>query len=208
MTKLMCTPRIANEVLRAALAKNGVEVLTKETFQSGDIDFSAQLTKIKESNPDAIFISALPPEMPEIMIQGRELGIPTSVPFIIPELAMEQVRTTVPVAEGVITFIGWSSITSTPGNEAFVSSYKAMYGTEPNAWAAQSYATLHILAEAIANAQLNGSRATDSTAIRDALANIMDFHTILGQFSFNADGDAVYDPIILVVKNGQFEVFE
>ena len=192
----------SNEAFRTALTENGVKILTTETFQSTDTDFLAQLTRIKEVNPDAIFISTLPPAMPLILRQGRELGIPDSVPFILPELSIEQVQAA-GVAEGVITFIGWSSLAATPGNKAFIENYRAAYDTDPNAWAAQSYATLHILAAAIAEAQ-----STDSTAIRDAMANTMDLDTILGQFSFDAVGDAVYDPQILRVKNGQFEVFE
>ena len=187
----------------AALAENSVEVVTTETFQSGDTDFSTQLTQIMEANPEAIFVATLPPEMPLILTQARELGIPDSVPFIIPEIAIEQVRTAGDAAEGVITFIGWSSLADTPGNQAFIENYRAASGTDPNAWAAQSYATLHILAAAIAEAQ-----STDSTAIRDALANTMDMDTILGQFSFDKVGDAVYDPQILIVKDGAFAVFE
>ena len=186
-----------------ALAENGVEVVTTETFQSGDTDFSTQLTRIMEANPEAIFVAALPPEMPLILTQGRELGIPDSVPFILPEVAREQVQAAGTAAEGVITFTGWSSLAVVPGNQAFIQSYTEKYGTEPNAWAAQSYATLHILAAAIAGAQ-----STDSAAIRDALANTMDLDTILGQFSFDAIGDAVYDPQILIVKDGEFAVFE
>lgn len=186
-----------------ALAENGVEVVTTETFQSGDTDFSVQLTRIMEANPEAIFVATLPPEMPLILTQGRELGIPDSVPFILPEIAIEQVAAAGPAAEGVITFIGWSSLAATPGNQAFIQNYRAASGTDPNAWAAQSYATLHILAAAIANAQ-----STDSAAIRDALANTMDMDTILGQFSFDEVGDAVYDPQILIVKDSKFAVFE
>ena len=52
------------------------------------------------------------------------------------------------------------------------------------------------------------AQSTDSTAIRDALANTMDLDTILGQFSFDTVGDAVYDPQILIVKDGEFAVFE
>ena len=74
---------------------------------------------------------------------------------------------------------------------------------EPNGFAASSYATVYILAEAIRNAQ-----STDSTAIRDALANIMDLDTVFGKFSFNADGDAVYAPGVLVVKDGTLQPFE
>ena len=186
-----------------ALAENGVEVVTTETFQSGDTDFSTQLTRIMEANPEAIFVATLPPEMSLILSQGRELGIPNSVPFILPEIAIEQVQAAGAAAEGVITVIGWSSLAATPGNETFIQSYTEKYGTEPNAWAAQSYATLYILATAMAAAQ-----STDSTAIRDALANTMDLDTILGQFSFDAVGDAVYDPQILIVKDGEFAVFE
>ena len=185
------------------LAENGVEIVSTETFQSGDTNFSEQLTRIMDANPEAIFISTLPPEMPLILSQGRELGIPDSVPFILPEIAIEQVAAAGTAAEGVITVIGWSSLAATPGNEAFIQSYTEKYGMEPNAWAAQSYATLHILAAAIMEAQ-----STDSTAIRDALANTMDLDTILGQFSFDAVGDAVYDPQILIVKDGEFAVFE
>jgi branched-chain amino acid transport system substrate-binding protein len=187
----------------AALAENGVEVVTTETFQSGDTGFSTQLTRIMEANPEAIFVATLPPEMPLILSQGRELGIPDSVPFILPELAIEQVRTAGDAGEGVITFTGWSSLAATPGNQAFIENYRAAYGTDPNPWSAQSYATLQILAAAIAITQ-----STDSEAIRDALANTMDMDTILGQFSFDAVGDAVYDPQILIVKDGEFVVFE
>ena len=193
----------SHEGFQAALAANGVEVVATETFQSGGTDFTAQLTRIMEANPEAIFVSTLPPEMPLILTQGRELGIPDSVPFILPEIAIEQVAAAGDAAEGVITFIGWSSLAATPGNQAFIENYRAAYGTDPNPWAAQSYATLQILAAAIATAQ-----STDSAAIRDALANTMDMDTILGQFSFDAVGDAVYDPQILIVKDGEFAVFE
>ena len=193
----------SDEAVKEVLAANGIEVLITETFQGGDTDFSAQLTRIKEANPDAIFVSALPPEKPGILIQAREIGIPTSVPFVIRSLTGADAQTAGPAAEGVITFVGWTSTTDTPGNQAFVQNYSAKYGIEPNPRAAQSYASVYILAKAIADAQ-----STDSTAIRDAMANITDFDTVLGKFSFNVHGDAIYNPQILIVKNGEFEIFE
>ena len=192
----------SDEVVRKALADNNVEVLATETFQGGDTDFSEQLTRIMELNPDALFISALSVEMTAVLIQGRQL-IPSSVHFIVPELTITEVQGAGTAADGAISFAGWASTADTPGNQAFIHNYQAMYGTEPNAWAAQSYATLHILAEAIANAQ-----STDSTAIRDALAMTMDFDIVLGKFSFDANGEAVYNPIILIVENGALQLFE
>ena len=193
----------SDAVVKEALAASDVEILTTETFQSGDTDFSEQLTRIKDSNPDAIFVSALPPDKPEILIQARQLGIPDSVPFIINTLTTADVQAAGDAAEGTITFTSWVNTVDTPGNQAFTQNYRAKYGIEPNIWATQSYASVYILAEAIANAQ-----STDPSAIRNALANITDFDTILGKFSFNAVGDAVYVPVVLIVKNGEFQVFE
>jgi branched-chain amino acid transport system substrate-binding protein len=191
----------SHEKFMDTLTENGVKILTTETFQSDDTDFSDQLARIKALNPDAIFIAALPPELTGILIQGRQLGISTEVPFI--TSLISDVENAGPAAEGAISFAGWISTASTPGNQAFVHNYRATYDSEPNPWTAQSYAAVHILAKAIGNAQ-----STHPVAIRDALANIRDFDTVLGKFSFDADGDAVYDPIILIVENGQFEVFE
>ena len=106
-------------------------------------------------------------------------------------------------AEGAIAFSGWTSLSDIPGNQAFIQKYRAKYGIEPEPWAAQSYATLYILANAIAHAQ-----SADSAAIRDALAQTMDFPTILGNFSFDPNGEAVYDPIVLMVKDGELQLFE
>ena len=190
-----------DEALQETLAANGVEVLTTETFQGGDTDFSAQLTRIKALNPDAIFVSALSPEKPGMLMQGRALGL--SVPFIVRTLTNANVQAAGAAAEGALTFVGWSSTDDTPGNQTFVQNYRATYGMEPNNYAARAYVALYVLAEAIANVQ-----STDSTAIRDALANIRDFDTIFGKFSFDANGDAVYEPKVLIVKDSELKRFE
>lgn len=190
-----------DKALQEAFTAKGVEVLTTEPFQSGDTDFSAPLTRIQALNPDVIFVSALPPEKPLILVQADELGI--SAPFIVSSLTNVEVAAAGAAAEGAITFIDWLPTDDTPGNQAFVKNYSATYGMEPNAFAASPYATVYILAEAIKNAQ-----STDSTAIRDALSNIMDFDTVFGKFSFNADGDAVYAPGVLIVKDGTLQPFE
>ncbi len=187
--------------VREVLAANGVEVLITETFKGGDTDFSEQLTRIQALDPDVIFVSSLSPEKPDILTQGHELGI--SAPFILRTLTADDVQAAGAAAEGAITFVGWSAGVDTPGNQAFVENYSAKFRMEPNNYAARSYVTLHVLAEAIANAQ-----STDAASIRDALANIKDFDTIVGKFSFNTDGDAVYDAKVLVVKEGELVIFE
>jgi len=192
----------ADTAVREVLAAKKIEVVATKTFQSGDTNFSEQLKQIQALNPDVIFVSCLPPEKPGILKQGHQLGI--SAPFIVRTLTAVDVQAAGTVAaEGAMTFVGWGTVIDTPRNQAFVESYSAKFGVEPNNYAARSYATLHIFAEAIANAQ-----STDAAAIRDALASIKDLDTIFGAFSFNADGDAVYDAKVLIVKDGKLVHFE
>ena len=196
--------RTSDAELRKALTDSGVKILIAESFQPEEADLSAQFTRIKASNPDVIFISSTAAEISDILIQGRALGVPADIPFIVNlSLSRGSVAAAGDAAEGTITFTSWNSIADTPGNQAFVQNYSTKYGIEPNIWGAQFYAAVHILAKGIADAQ-----STEPKAIAAALAEIRDFDTILGPFSFNDVGDAVYDPIVLIVKDGEFAVFE
>ena len=195
----------SNDVLRTVLGENQVEILIEEAFSTGDTDVSQQLSRIVEMNPDALFVSALSQEIAAVLSQTAEPRFPDAIQVIAPDLTMVEVREAGYGAEGAIGFIGWSSMSDAPGNQAFVQDYRAKYGIDPEPWAAQSYATLHVLAHAIRTAQ-----SADPAAIRDALART-DFTTILGRlgdFSFNPDGDALYDQILVVVKDGQLEFLE
>ena len=81
----------SNNVILESLNANSVAIVAIETFQTGDADLSAQLSRIMGLSPDAVFISALAPDIPEIIIQGREIGIPYSVPFIVPYMTKDEV---------------------------------------------------------------------------------------------------------------------
>ena len=195
---------LSDKAFRDALSENGVQVVTTEAYPAGD--FEAAVTRIAELNPDVLFISALTGDISGIMEQAR--GLMPSVHLIVPELTNIEVAAGAGEAsEGTVTAIGWYSETDTPGNAAFIQSYTEAYGEEPVAWAAQSYATLNILTAAIMQAYA-AMHSSDATAIREALAHTMDVPTILGNFSFNEVGDAVYDPILLTVENGAFVPFE
>ena len=191
----------SDAAVREVLAAKGIEVVATETFKGGETDFSEQLSRIQALDPDVIFVSCLAPEKPGILTQGHQLGI--SAPFIVRTLTAADVEAAGAAAEGAMTFVGWGTAVDTPGNQAFVENYSAKFGMEPTNYAARPYATLHILAEAIKKAQ-----STNAASIRDALASIKDFDTIFGKFSFDANGDAVYDTKILIVKDGELVRFE
>ena len=195
------------EQFSAVLDEVGVTAVTTQTIRKGETEFSEQIAAVMASDAEAILISALATEMVPLMSQGREAGIPMSIPYIVPDLTANEVAALGDNAEGAITFTNWTITSDTPGNADFVDSYRAANnGMDPDPWAAQSYATLHILAAAISNA---GS--TDATAIRDALAQTMGIDTVLGvsgQFSFDSNGEASYDAIVAEVKDGEIVTFE
>ena len=193
----------SNEEIKKALMASGVEILTEETFQTGDTDFSMQLTNIMDMEPDALFISALSVEMTQVIVQAGAMGLPDAVRLIVPDLTAKEIQDAGGAAEGAIAFAGWTALSNIPGNQTFIQGYQAKYGIEAEPWAAQSYATLYILADAIAKAQ-----SIDPTVIRDALAQTMDFPTILGGFSFDPNGEAMYDAVVLTVKDGALQLFE
>ena len=195
----------SNDEIKKALEASGVEILIEETFEKGETDFSGQLTNIMnlDPQPDALFVSALSVEMVQVIIQAGELGIPDTIQLIVPDLTTIELQQVGDAAEGAIAFTAWTGLSTIPSSQAFVQHYHAEYGYEPGPWAALSYATLYILADAIADAQ-----SIDPAAIRDALAQTMDFPTILGNFSFDPNGEAVYDATVLMVKDGKLQLFE
>ncbi len=196
---------LSDKAFRDALVAGGVGVVAMETYQGDATDYTEELTRIMDANPEALFISALGAHIPQIMIEARQLM--PDVHIIVPEMTDIEVAGAGDAAEGVVTSIGWFSMNDNPMNQAFIQSYTEKYGEAPVAWAAQSYAALNILAAAIAQAYA-ATHSIDATAIQGALAHTMDFPTVLGSFSFSADGDGVYAPNILVVENGAFVAFE
>src|SRR4051812_20715816 len=193
------------DVFSKALADAGVQVIATETFKKGDTDFSAQLTKIRALNPDAIVLSALAEEAAGIMTQARQLGIPTSVPFIggngINSPTLSQLAGS--AAQGAISGAAWFIANDTPGNAEFVKAYRDQYGNDPDQFAAQAYAGVYLLATAMKNAN-----ASDSRAIRNALAQLKDVPTVLGSFSFDATRNPVHPPVVQIVEDGKFALFK
>lgn len=193
--------RDGDAAVQEALAELNVNVLITEKFKSGDTDFTEQLTRIKALNPDAIFLSSLSQEKAPVLIQAQELGI--TAQFIIRTFTENNVAASGDAAEGAITFVGWGKAVDTQINQEFIKNYSDAYSIDPNNYVARAYTALHVLAEGIRNAASHAPKD-----IRDALAQVSNFETVFGTFSFDEVGDAVYEPKILIVKNGKLELFE
>lgn len=191
------------DTMKAAAEEMGLEILTIETFQKGQSDYNAQLTKIKNLNPDLILASALYNEGAVIMDQARKMGI--DVPFVGGNgfNSPEVIKIAGPASDGLIVATPWFGEKEDPKVQGFVKKFEEAYGKKPDQFAAQAYDALYIMAEALKNAGEN-----DRDALRDALAEIRDYSGILGNFSFDEEGDVVMEPTVLIIEEGAFKVFE
>ncbi|WP_347551597.1 ABC transporter substrate-binding protein [Pseudalkalibacillus hwajinpoensis] len=191
------------DTMKKVAEEQGLEVLTTETFQKGQADYNAQLTKIKDTNPDLILCSALYNEGAVIMDQARKMGI--DVPFVGGNgfNSPEVIKIAGDAANGLIVATPWFGGSEDEKVQEFVDKYKEEFGNEPDQFAAQAYDALYILADAIERA---GS--DDRDAIRDALAASEGFEGVLGEMSFDEDGDIVMEPTVLTIKDGKFQPFE
>ncbi|MFE8643628.1 ABC transporter substrate-binding protein [Sphingomonas sp. NCPPB 2930] len=199
---------------KKALEDLKIPVTTTETFAKGDVDFKAQLTKIKASNPDAIVLSALLAEGAPIMVQARQIGL--NVPVIggngmnstkIFDLAKDK-------SDGLYVGSPWSASNDTPENAKFIKAYTAKYSAAPDQFAAQAYDALYIAAQAIKSVKITGQLPADRTAVRDALPKVK-WTGATGAFEFRRANDkagkpAGYDaqqtPIVSVTKGNQFVI--
>jgi branched-chain amino acid transport system substrate-binding protein len=195
----------AYDVMKDSLAKLGVETLATETFSGKDTDFTAQLTKAKNLNPDAIVVSGHVDAASGIILQGRQLGIPKNVRFIggngfnSPKLA----EIAGPAADGTLVGSPWFIAKKDEVNQKFVKAYHAKYGDDPDQFAAQAYDTMYLVAKAI-----NAANGTDPEKLREALQNVKN-NGVMGPFSFTegrdpADASGV---VVLEMNAGKFRIF-
>lgn len=197
---------------KKALEANNMPVTTTVTYAKGDVDFKAQLTKIKETNPDAIICSCLAEEAANIILQTRSLGM--KQPFVggngfnSPKL-FEIAKN---AADGTLMGSPWSSENLTPANKAFIAAYKAKFNTDPDQFAAQAYDAMNIVAQALKKVTFSGNLEAERQSLFEALPKVQ-YAGATGKFAFakaaGKDGkeagyDAKQDAIVNVAKDGKF----
>ena len=185
-------------VFRKDFAEEGGSILAEEAFSQGATDFRAQLTKIGALHPQAIYLVGYK-ELGQVLKQATDLGIKTqflsTVMFEDPEI----LAIAGPAAEGVIySARAYDAASDDPVVKAFVQSFKARYGVNPDIFAALSYDATQILAKAI---EIGG---TSSDGIKSALYSIQNYPGVCGLTSFDKNGDVTQPAYLKTVRNGHF----
>ncbi len=180
----------------------GGEIVTSMKYQSGDQDFTAQLTEIISHNPDVVFMPAYFAQGGIIMKQARELG---GKFVLMGGDAMDNpdtVKIAGAAAEGFIHTTFPYSVNMpdmSPEAKKFTENWKAAYPEkDPNVNSALGYNCYMMFIDAITRAG-----KADPEAVTAALASIKDLSTPLGMLTLNETHDAEMPVGIIQIKDGK-----
>lgn len=186
----------------AAVKKAGGQIVADVSYtEKSDVDFKSQLTKIKNANPDAIYVSGYYTEAGLIARQARELGL--TCPLLGGDGwdSDQTVKIGGKAVDGCYFSNHYSPDEQRPEVQKFVSDYKKRYnGKVPDAMAILGYDALKVLCDAIKRA---GS--TDGDKVRDALAKTKDYPGACGPITIDENRNAKKNIVILKIDGGQFK---
>lgn len=186
------------EEFEKAFVSLGGKITTKQTYQGGDQDFSAQLTAIRGSEPDVIFIPGYYTDVGNIALQARKLGIKT--PLLggdgwdsskLGEIAGDAI-------DGCFYSNHYSHQDPSPRVQDFIKKYSAKHNVTPDGLAALGYDASRILFEAMKRA-----KSLSGADLAAELANTKDFDGVTGKITIDKDRNAVKPAVMLELKGGQ-----
>ena len=177
----------------------GGQVIGSESFEADAQDFRTQLIRIRQKNPEALFMVAYK-ESILILRQIKELNLKfkiLSTPVFEDQEILEKSGKS---AEGVV-YVYYGGFDAQSNNEVvsrFVNSFRKKYNRESGYYSALAYDAMNIIIFAI---QKSGARSEE---IKNALYTIKDFPGVTGITNFDENGDVTKPVILKTVDNGKF----
>lgn len=178
---------------------NGGQIVREQKYSTGDKDFKPQLTSIKASQPDAIFVPGYYAEVSLIAKQAKLLGI--KVPLLGGDgwVGDSLLKVAGKSLDGSFFSSHFSSDDESPKVRSFVEKFKAKYGEVPDDMAALGYDSAMILADAIRTAG-----TTDSGPLRGTIAATAAHAGVTGKITLDAQRNASKSAVILKIGDGGF----
>jgi branched-chain amino acid transport system substrate-binding protein len=180
--------------------KLGGKIVSKTYIQTGDQDFSAQLSAVQASKPDIIYAPNYYTEDALLAKQARDLGI--KVPILTGDGAQDE--TLIKVGGAAVEnmyFTGHfhKEAATTERAKEYIKRYEEKFKKEAGAFDALGADAYFLLVDAIKRA---GS--TDGAKVRDALADTKSFQGISGTITMGEEGNPVKSMVINKVEGGKF----
>jgi branched-chain amino acid transport system substrate-binding protein len=185
-------------------------VVAFESFTTGDTDFSAQLTKIRESGAEFIFTPQYYNEVALIVQQAHQLGWDAPIVGSDSWGSAETVELCGADCYGLFFSTHYAAAGATGATKDFIDRYNAKYGYVPDDVGALTWDTLLIAQKAIQDCgELTGDIKVDRKCVRDALAQIKNFQGITGEMTFTEEGDPIKCAVIVrISEQGEFEFYK
>ena len=185
-------------VFTKTLEKNGGKVVASEAFLAKDVDFKSALTKIKATNPEAIYVPAYYEEVAKIIKQAREIGLDCpmlgSDGWDSPKLA----EIAGPAAlNGTYFCSAYSAQDQEPSVQKFIKNYKAMFNAEPDNFQIHGYDAAMIVIEAIKRAG-----TTDGVKVAAEMAKTKDLQVATGKVTYDDKHNPISGAVIIEMKDG------
>ncbi|MBO3750139.1 ABC transporter substrate-binding protein [Streptosporangiaceae bacterium NEAU-GS5] len=186
-----------HDAFKASLQTRNVTPLADEVVTPDQKDFSANLTAIRQQDPEVLFIGAEEVESGLIVKQARELGVkaviaggaPLGTPVYVTTAGADN-------AEGSVVSSPYLGNDVNDATKAFAAAYKAAYNEEAELHGAKAYDGAKILLEALKKTGGAGGQAL-ADAIRGVGRN-----GLLGQFAYDDSGVGVHATQIGLIKAG------
>ena len=171
----------------------------------GQLDYSAELSRIAAAKPDAIF-AFLPGGMGVNFVkQFRQAGLADKITFL---SAFTVDESTLPAQQdaalGMLAGSNWAPNLDNPQNKAFVDAYLKEYNAVPATYAFQAYDAAMLIDSAVKAVK---GDLTNKDALRAALMKA-DFKSLRGGFKFNTNHYPIQDFYLVKVAkrpDGKFE---
>ncbi|WP_314087815.1 ABC transporter substrate-binding protein [Pseudolactococcus chungangensis] len=176
------------------------KIVDKVSFQSGDKDFQATLSKIKGEDFDAIVMPGYYNETGLITKQARELGI--EQPILGGDGFADPTFITLAgdaAATNVYYVAGYSAkALATDTTTKFIAAYQAKYKSEPSMFDALSYDAVYMVKQAAED-----TKAKTSVAVKDGLAKLKNFKGATGEITVDKDHNPVKEAVVIKLENGK-----
>ncbi|MDO8660598.1 MAG: ABC transporter substrate-binding protein [Candidatus Woesearchaeota archaeon] len=180
------------EETQAQAAKQSFEaaggtVVAFELTNPEETDFRTSLLKIKNANPDAIFVQLSYEHL--IAKQMKELSI--MLPIFAPFIDQERITGARGALEGAISFTSF-----TPTQE-FSEKYSAKFSTQPDIGSTGAYDAVMLLAKAMQSTQ-----STDPSVLKEYLNDLKEWNGASGKLVFDGKGGVLsHEPQQMIVRN-------
>jgi branched-chain amino acid transport system substrate-binding protein len=167
-----------------AAAFKGKVVGEDYTKWPDQLDFSAELSKARAANPEAIYVFYPGAAGIQFLNQYAQAGLQGKIPlyttFTVDSLSLPRQKD---AAVGVIGALQWGADLKNDANKKFVADFEKKYKTEPSFYAAQSYDAANLIASAVVATK---GKLSDKAAVQKALEKA-DFKSVRGNFKFDTD---------------------